>query len=72
VNSGHGHVRPRPDGVKARCGGPGICPECSKEAASKDAIRVKVFTRPECIFRYCPDPSRCQQACVNPLDGSAS
>ncbi len=22
-NTGHGHVRPRPDGVKARCGGAG-------------------------------------------------
>ena len=28
---GHGHVFPRPDGVKARCGGPGICPQCSKD-----------------------------------------
>lgn len=33
-NIGHGHVRPRPDGVKARCGGPGLCDECSKEYAS--------------------------------------
>lgn len=31
-NTGHGHVRPRSDGVKARCGGPGICSECSAEA----------------------------------------
>lgn len=31
ANSGHGHVRPRPDGVKARCGGPAICPECRRE-----------------------------------------
>jgi len=33
ANSGHGHVFPRPDGVKARCGGPGLCPECSRDAA---------------------------------------
>ena len=33
-NTGHGHVRPRPDGVKARCGGPGICNECSREQAA--------------------------------------
>lgn len=26
---GHGHVWERPDGMKARCGGPGICRECS-------------------------------------------
>lgn len=33
ANTGHGHVRPRPDGVKARCGGPAICAVCAKEAA---------------------------------------
>lgn len=32
-NTGHGHVRPRPDGVKARCGGPGLCGECAREQA---------------------------------------
>jgi len=35
-NSGHGHVFPRPDGVKARCGGPGLCKECSRDQASKE------------------------------------
>lgn len=30
-NTGHGHVRPRPDGVKARCGGPAICSVCRAE-----------------------------------------
>lgn len=33
ANTGHGHVRPRPDGMKARCGGPGICSECSVQQA---------------------------------------
>jgi len=28
-NSGHGHAWARPDGVRARCGGPGMCTECS-------------------------------------------
>jgi hypothetical protein len=28
-NSGHGHAWSRPDGVRARCGGPGLCIECS-------------------------------------------
>jgi hypothetical protein len=29
--SGHGHVTPNPDGSKARCGGPSLCPECARE-----------------------------------------
>lgn len=33
-NSGHGHVWERPDGVKARCGGPGICTKCSQDLAA--------------------------------------
>jgi hypothetical protein len=32
--SGHGYVRPRLDGAKARCGGPGICSQCSREQAA--------------------------------------
>lgn len=32
---GHGHVKPNPDGSKARCGGPGLCDECSKEYAGE-------------------------------------
>jgi len=32
-NTGHGHVWGRPDGVKARCSGPGLCAECSRDAA---------------------------------------
>lgn len=35
VNSGHGHVTPRPDGIRARCGGPGLCRECQQEALDK-------------------------------------
>lgn len=31
--SGHGHVIPRADGTKARCGGPRICKECAVEAS---------------------------------------
>lgn len=30
----HGHVKPNPDGSKARCGGPAICSECAQELAS--------------------------------------
>jgi len=31
----HGHVTPNPDGSKARCGGPPICPICAVELAQK-------------------------------------
>jgi hypothetical protein len=34
MSMGHGHVNPRPDGVKARCGGPHMCPECARELAA--------------------------------------
>jgi hypothetical protein len=32
---GHGHVTPRPDGAKARCGGPGLCVVCAREYFEK-------------------------------------
>lgn len=32
TNSGHGHVWKRPDGRRMRCGGPGMCSECSADA----------------------------------------
>ena len=31
TNTGHGHVWPRPDGSRMRCGGPAICSECAKD-----------------------------------------
>lgn len=31
TNSGHGHVWRRPDGVKSRCGGPGLCRDCAAD-----------------------------------------
>jgi hypothetical protein len=34
INTGHGHVRPRPDGVRMRCGGPAVCRECQREQAA--------------------------------------
>lgn len=34
LNKGHGHVTKRPDGVKARCGGPGFCKVCQDEKAA--------------------------------------
>lgn len=37
TNKGHGHVFARHDGVKARCGGPGMCAECRAEQQAKEA-----------------------------------
>lgn len=34
TNTGHGHVWERPDGMKARCGGPAMCSECAKDQAN--------------------------------------
>lgn len=34
MDVGHGHVTPRPDGMKARCGGPALCQKCAQEAAT--------------------------------------
>lgn len=39
TNTGHGHVWPRPDGVKARCGGPGLCAQCSRDEARLGAAQ---------------------------------
>ena len=35
-NIGHGHVFPRPDGVRARCGGPAMCLACARDLARKN------------------------------------
>lgn len=43
-NVGHGHVFPRPDGMKARCGGPGLCPECNRDRLeAKKSISTKTI-----------------------------
>lgn len=28
AKNSHGHVIPNPDGLRARCGGPALCPDC--------------------------------------------
>ena len=33
TDTGHGHVWPRPDGAKARCGGPRLCVKCARDRA---------------------------------------
>lgn len=43
TNTGHGHVWSRPDGVKARCGGPAMCKQCALDQA--DSNRAKALNR---------------------------
>mgnify|MGYP001605287236 FL=1 len=52
--AGHGHVTPNPDGSKARCGGPGICPVCNMERArlEDDARRRRVDNQAERLGEY--------------------
>ena len=40
-NTGHGHVWKRPDGIRARCGGPGMCRQCSLDKVRYDAASSK-------------------------------
>jgi hypothetical protein len=46
---GHGHVYPRADGAKAKCGGPQICPKCriDLEAKQRAAIAQPAEPAPE-------------------------
>lgn len=37
-NSGHGVLRPRPDGMRARCMGPARCSACQAEAAAMEKV----------------------------------
>lgn len=41
----HGHVRPRPDGMKARCGGPRSCHVCQDEMADQPLTKTVLFLR---------------------------
>lgn len=63
---GHGHVTPNPDGTKAKCGGPAICPVCKAEAealaAGQQARRFVRLPTPDKsdpgeAWRYGPEAS---------------
>ncbi len=46
TNTGHGHVTPRSDGFRARCGGPGLCEVCSREASVAYPLRPTPTSAP--------------------------
>jgi len=52
-NAGHGHVYKRADGVRAPCGGPGACPECSVDEAKRFCAEQAMFAthHPDCPAR---------------------
>ncbi len=45
TNTGHGHVWERPDGLKARCGGPNLCRECSADMPPLDLTAARKNAR---------------------------
>ena len=53
LNTGHGHVWRRPDGLRARCGGPGLCRECSRDAEQfrRDRLRDQHIQQRESYVR---------------------
>ena len=51
TNTGHGHVWPRPDGSRARCGGEGLCSQCAKDAADLAEAKQKVADEPANLIR---------------------
>lgn len=40
TNQGHGHLWERPDGVKARCGGPALCAKCAQDLADREVDKI--------------------------------
>lgn len=47
-NEGHGHVLTRPDGAKARCGGPALCRECARDlAVLQQVVSHRTAAQPE-------------------------
>lgn len=48
-NTGHGHIWERPDGIKARCGGPRICKECARDYAQKMRALGQAITYAEVL-----------------------
>lgn len=70
-NTGHGHVRPRPDGIKMRCGGPKICTVCALELANlgndiisdKDALSLALGVREDVLVGKETHPINVETLC---------
>ena len=55
TNAGHGHAWPRPDGVRARCGGPRVCGQCARDRANVDTAQEKVAAEAAAAARAVPN-----------------
>lgn len=58
----HGHVIPRPDGNRTRCGGPHLCATCARERQQLFAVSVALHE--PCVEQWARaaqlDPGRMQ------------
>mgnify|MGYP003694386757 CR=1 FL=1 len=78
----HGWITPLPNGMKACCGGPGICPICQAEQrlqtlvdaaqALKDARRAPVFDGPDVHPQQRPKPGLQDAGCRPPMRTQAT
>lgn len=46
TGTGHGHVTPRSDSAKARCGGPSLCLVCAREARQLAGFKIPRKVQP--------------------------
>ncbi|MDH1323516.1 hypothetical protein N5D78_09410 [Pseudomonas aeruginosa] len=60
ANVGHGHVFPRADGVKMRCGGPGLCSECTADAYRARAALAQPSPAPDLAERGTTTEQTCR------------
>lgn len=51
-NTGHGYVWKRPDGQKARCGGPSMCRECAQDLAASKFKPMRASYYDQKHFQY--------------------
>jgi hypothetical protein len=55
---GHGHVSPREDGIKARCGGPAMCKVCQQEQAEYERFEREILKIPGVTIETLPDGTK--------------
>jgi hypothetical protein len=80
---GHGWVHPHPAKIKARCGGPGMCPQCAEDLNElrnqkiKEALSMAEYRSPSTIYLGPVEPPRPQPVfppvgCICPPGANAA